>query len=188
MTRSIFDPNSSETEESGSTLTPPQATSTVVSELTHPRSAAAEVPPSAELEQLAAAEEEEARGKRQRGAATLEVELRDNGKFLFVRLTGKLHKDDYARFVPIVDQAVLRHGKIRMLVEMHDFHGWDAAALWEDVKFDVTHFHAIERVAIIGDKKWEQWMAAFCKPFTAATIEYFEVAKSADAHAWISAP
>lgn len=78
MTRSIFDPNSSETEESGSTLTPPQATSTLASELTHPREAVPEVPPSAELEQLAAAERDEAREKRQ-GSPTLEAELRDEG-------------------------------------------------------------------------------------------------------------
>jgi hypothetical protein len=60
MTRSIFDPNSGETEESGSTLTPPQATSTLLSELTGPRVAEPEVPPSADLEALAAAEEQEA--------------------------------------------------------------------------------------------------------------------------------
>jgi hypothetical protein len=42
--------------------------------------------------------------------------------------------------------------------------------LWEDIKFSVKHFADIERLAMVGDKKWQRGMAAFCKPFTKATI------------------
>jgi hypothetical protein len=52
---------------------------------------------------------------------------------------------------------------------MRDFQGWDARALWEDIKWDAKHFNQIERVAMVGDKKWQEWMAAFCKPFTLGT-------------------
>ena len=31
-----------------------------------------------------------------------------------------------------------------MLVEMHDFHGWTAGAIWEDIRFDAKHFTDIE--------------------------------------------
>lgn len=67
-----------------------------------------------------------------------------------------------------MERLVKQHGKIRMLVEMHDFHGWTAGALWEDVKFDAKHFHDIERLALVGETKWEKGMAVFCKPFTTA--------------------
>jgi hypothetical protein len=92
------------------------------------------------------------------------------GKVLVVRLSGKLTKEDYQRFVPEVERLVRQHGKIRMLVQMHDFHGWTAGALWEDIKFDLKHFAHIERLALVGDRKWEAAMAVFCKPFTTATI------------------
>ena len=50
------------------------------------------------------------------------------------------------------------------------FYGWKAGALWEDVKFDVTHFSAIERLAIVGDKQWEKSMAVFCRPASVKSV------------------
>ena len=111
----------------------------------------------------------------------------NDGKLLIIKMTGKLHKNDYQHFVPIVEAAVQKHGKVRMLVQMHYFHGWDAGAIWEDVKFDVRHFNDIERLAIVGETTWEKWMVTFCKPFTTATIRYFPVDQAAEARAWIMA-
>jgi hypothetical protein len=68
---------------------------------------------------------------------------------------------------------------------MAGFHGWDAGGLWEDIKFDVRHYGDIERLAMIGDKKWKNGMASFCKPFTKATIRYFDHAESAEARKWL---
>ena len=93
----------------------------------------------------------------------------NGGKVLEIQLTGKLAKEDYEHFVPAVERLVKDHGKIRLLVEMHDFHGWTAGALWQDFNFDATHFSDIERLAIVGETKWQHGMAVFCKPFTAAT-------------------
>jgi len=98
----------------------------------------------------------------------------NDGKVLEVQLTGKLAKEDYEYFVPAVERLVKAHGKIRMLVEMHDFHGWTAGAIWQDVKFDAKHFSDIERLAIVGETKWQHGMAVFCKPFTSAKVRYFD--------------
>ena len=117
---------------------------------------------------------------------SVELNELDGGKLLEVRLTGKLVKEDYGHFVPAVERLVKQHGKIRMLVEMHDFHGWTACALLEDIKFDVQHFSDIERLAIIGETQWEKGMATFCKPFTTAKVRYFDHTKSTEARAWIA--
>jgi hypothetical protein len=108
------------------------------------------------------------------------------GKIVEVKLSGKLHKEDYQHFVPAVEKAIAANGKIRVLMEMLDFHGWDLPALWQDIKFDRQHHHDIERIAMVGDKKWEAGMAAFCKPFTGATIRYFDVKDAAAAKQWIA--
>ena len=115
------------------------------------------------------------------------VELREEGggKILVLNLSGKLAKEDYARFTPEVERAVKQHGKVRMLVRMHDFHGWTAGAVWEDLKFDWHHFSHIERLAIVGESRWEHGMAVFCKPFTTAKVRYFDQGKADEADAWI---
>ncbi len=117
------------------------------------------------------------------------VELREesDGRILNIKMSGKLAKEDYKQFVPEVDRLIKRHGKIRVLCRMHDFHGWEMGALWEDVKFDVKHFAHIERLALVGDTKWEAGMAVFCKPFTTAKVKYFDEAKAQEASAWIAA-
>lgn len=115
------------------------------------------------------------------------VELREeaDGRVLVVHATGRLHKPDYERFVPEVDRLVGEHGRIRILFDMVGFHGWTAPALWEDCKFAIAHFSAIERLAVVGDKAWEHGMAVFCRPFTKAEVRYFDRSEVDEARAWI---
>lgn len=77
------------------------------------------------------------------------------------------------------------HGKIRVSIEMLDFHGWTADVLWQDTKFHAKHFSDIERVAMVGETKWQHAMAVFCKPFTAATVRYFDRTAIDQARAWL---
>lgn len=101
------------------------------------------------------------------------------------KLSGKLHDVDYKTFVPAIDAAIAKQGKVRLLAQFHDFQGWDARALWDDIKFSTTHCTKIDRIALVGEKKWEQWMATVCKPFTMATIKYFDASNIADAQKWL---
>jgi len=117
----------------------------------------------------------------------IEFKEQEGGKVVIVRVTGKLSRDDYQAFVPELERLIGQFGKIRVLFEMLDFHGWDAGALWADIKFDVKHFSDIERLALVGDKKWEKGMSAFCKPFTTAEVKYFDLSAVQQAHEWITA-
>ncbi len=117
----------------------------------------------------------------------MSVDVREEagGRILVIKLSGKLTKEDYEHFLPHVERLIRQHGKLRLLVQMHDFHGWSLGALWQDLKFDVKHFSDIERLALVGESKWEAGMAVFCKPFTSATVRYFDEAKSDEALRWI---
>ena len=111
----------------------------------------------------------------------------DKGKAIEVAVTEKLHKEDYEKFVPVIQDAIHEHGKIRLVFDMHDFHGWDVAACWEDMKLGIKVFNQIERIAMVGEKKWEKGMATFCKPFTSAKIRYFDRREKDAAIQWIKA-
>lgn len=115
----------------------------------------------------------------------IQLNEEDDGKVVVVHVSGKLMASDYTHFVPEFDRLVELHGKLRVLFDMTGFHGWEAGALWEDIKFDVKHFADIERLAMVGETKWQQGMAAFCKPFTKATIRYFDNADAAAARTWL---
>jgi hypothetical protein len=102
------------------------------------------------------------------------------------KLSGKLRDEDYKAFVPLLDGEIAKGGKVRVLAQFHDFHGWDLKALWDDIKFSTTHCAKTERVALVGDKAWQKWMAQVCKPFTMAKVRYFEAADLEAAKAWLA--
>ena len=83
------------------------------------------------------------------------------------------------------ERLVRQHGKLRVLFDMTGFNGWEAGALWEDTKFAANHFADIERIAMVGETTWQHGMAMFCKPFTRATVRYFDHARAAEARTWL---
>jgi hypothetical protein len=115
----------------------------------------------------------------------IQLNQEEGGKILVVHVSGILTKADYEQLAPEFERLVQQQGKLRLLFDMTGFHGWDPGALWEEIKFDVKHFADIERLAIVGDKKWHHGMATFCKPFTKATIRYFDHVESAQARKWL---
>ena len=42
-----------------------------------------------------------------------------------------------------------------------------------------------EKIAMVGDKKWQNWITQFMKPFTNADIKYFNIDQKEDAKNWI---
>ena len=114
----------------------------------------------------------------------IQISEENNGQAVAVRVIGKLVAADYERLVPELDGLIRLHGKLSLLFELTGFQGWEPEAFWDECKFDMKHFADIERLAIIGDKRWEQGMAAFYKPFTEATIRYFDLANAALAREW----
>ncbi|MDF1815316.1 MAG: STAS/SEC14 domain-containing protein [Verrucomicrobiales bacterium] len=106
-------------------------------------------------------------------------------RYVEIQLSGKLDRDDYKKFVPVIENRIEEEGKVNLLVLFEDFHGWDAGALWEDIKFDVKHFNHIEKIALAGNKDWEKGMAKFCKPFTTAEVKYFKSHQTAEARLWL---
>ena len=107
------------------------------------------------------------------------------GRVLIINVNGRLVKADYERVSPEFERLVKEHGKLRVLFDMTDFHGWDVGAAWQDVKLGFAHFDHIDRLALVGEKKWQRGMAAFCRPFTRATVRYFDHADLEKARKWI---
>jgi len=116
------------------------------------------------------------------------IEINDsNPRYFSIQLSGKLTAEDYETLVPRMEALVEEKGQVRILLEMHDFHGWEMAAAWEDTKFGMRHYKDIERLAMVGEKAWQHGMAVFCKPFTKAEIKYFDAAQADAARGWIEA-
>ena len=116
----------------------------------------------------------------------VDVESLEAGRIIAVVIGERLHKEDYPEFVGTIEQAIAKWGKVRLLFEFREFHGWNLAGFWEDLKFDYEHFADFDRIAIVGDAGWEKWMTVLCKPITKAALKYFDLPERDAALAWLS--
>ncbi|MCG8587523.1 MAG: STAS/SEC14 domain-containing protein [Pirellulales bacterium] len=113
------------------------------------------------------------------------LESSDTG-VLEVKASGKLSAADYEILEPGVDSFIESQGKIKILFQMHDFHGWEVGAVWEDIKFATKHCAHISKIAMVGETTWEKWMSVICKPFTLSSIKYFDAGEGEAARAWLA--
>lgn len=116
---------------------------------------------------------------------SIRLEQENDGKLLVLHVSGTLTSADYELLAPQFERLIAQHGKIRMLFDMTDFHGWNAGAAWEDLKLDIKHHADIERIAVVGDERWQHVIATLSKPFTKATVRYFEHADAVAARVWV---
>ncbi|HEY3899401.1 MAG TPA: STAS/SEC14 domain-containing protein [Chthoniobacter sp.] len=108
-----------------------------------------------------------------------------HGRVLEVDLHGRLTRRDFQEFVPETEKLIARYGKIRLVVMLHNFEGWDLGAMWEEIKWEAKHFNHVERIVILGDERWHQTMATLCRPFTTAAIRYFHLGELEEAYTWV---
>lgn len=101
------------------------------------------------------------------------------------KLHGTLHDEDYRRFIPQIESVLTAAGKLRLFVQFEDFHGWDLHAAWDEFKFGISHLSDFERIAIVGDRRWEKWLAVLRKPFTTAKVKYFDRCQVDEAWKWL---
>ena len=111
-----------------------------------------------------------------------------DGGIIHVKASGKLTQPDYDTFDVQFNKVSQTNKPVRVLVELTGFEGWDAAGLWQELKFDVRHNDDMGRVAVIGDKSWEEWGTKISKPFFSADMKYFDQSRKAEAREWLMRP
>lgn len=101
------------------------------------------------------------------------------------RVVGKITKDDYESLVPEVEALVEQEGNIRLLLDMEQFKGEEVEAWGADLKFGREFRKKIDKLAIVGDKRWEKWLTALADPFYAREAEYFKTDDRDAAWSWL---
>jgi hypothetical protein len=107
-----------------------------------------------------------------------------SGKVLALEVSGKLTDADYKNLTPILEKAIAGQGRISLLLEFEDFHGWEPKAAWDDYNTYRNFKDNFGRVAIVGDKSWEMWMTKLGKLFY-GEMKYFDKSKIQDAWKWV---
>ena len=112
-----------------------------------------------------------------------------DGNLVTARITGTLTQAELGSLQKATGDIIKKQGRVKLLVLVEAFAGWEKGATWGDFTFQVHHDASIERMAIVGDKKWADLVLLFTsqglRPFP---IEYFDAADLAGARAWLDTP
>src|SRR5438309_1219554 len=108
-----------------------------------------------------------------------------DGNVIWVKVSEKLTKEEYADLTASWEKMIATHGKMRLVFDMEDFHGWEPVAAWDDLKFSLGHAAQIERVAMIGDKKWEEWASKLGSLLVKGSVRFFDSSQREEAQRWV---
>jgi hypothetical protein len=108
-----------------------------------------------------------------------------SGNVVGFKAIGTITASDYKILVPEIRALVEKEGNVFMLLDLSDFK-WEKMEAWlSDMKFAWEFHNEIEKMAIVGDKSWEKWMAHLAKPFYARDAKFFHSSDIVKAWAWL---
>jgi hypothetical protein len=107
---------------------------------------------------------------------------------LYVRISGIMKLTDQQSLHTAGMKLIAKDKKVRVLVTLENFQGWEQGADWSDVGFLITHGNDIVKIAFVGDERWKDLAFAFVgKGLRTTEIEFFSTASSKEAESWIHA-
>lgn len=99
---------------------------------------------------------------------------------------GTITRQDYDRVLPELDRILAEEPALRVLIELHDFQGWEPGARLAELKFDLRHYRDFRKIAIVGDDRVETWIPKLTAPFFSGETRYFRQSNIALALRWIA--
>ena len=112
----------------------------------------------------------------QRHGITIGIERIDSDFFLTLKLSGKLSHEDYEKITPMLDSALIevKQPHIRALIDLTELEGWEVRAAWDDFKLGVKHGTQFVKIAIYGNKNWQEMAAKIGSWFVSGDAKYFD--------------
>jgi hypothetical protein len=105
---------------------------------------------------------------------------------LTVRITGKLTFPEMRAMQNQATSVLRKQDKTNLLLLMEDFQGREQGTEWQDKSWQKENHPFIGKVAVVGDKKWEEmvFMFLWARNFP---LEYFQPNEVDKARIWLGA-
>lgn len=109
-----------------------------------------------------------------------------NAGVVTTRISGTLTQAALVDLQNAIAELIRAQGKVRILVLAEDFAGWERGGAWDDFAFQAQYDPSIEKMAIVGDRRWEDLALIFtAKDLRRFPIEYFLTGELDKARAWL---
>jgi len=107
---------------------------------------------------------------------SIAIERIDTTVLLKFKAVGTLTHEDYKLITPMIDSALdgVQNKKIKVLMDITEFEGWELRAAWDDFKIGLKHGFYFEKVAIYGHKNWLEFGIKIASWFMSSEIKEFD--------------
>ena len=111
----------------------------------------------------------------------------DESGIVQARISGVMTPADQQAFEQMAKRLIDAGGKVRVLVTLDGFTGWEQGPDWgDDLAFQFEYGNDIARIAVVGDPRWkDQALMYLGKGFRETAIEYFPPEALPVAKAWV---
>jgi hypothetical protein len=115
-----------------------------------------------------------------------EIVEREAG-LITVKISGRLKRSELAQAEKIAIESMRSGNKVRFLLITENFQGWNHVGEWGDLSFQARYDEQIEKIAIVGEKRWKELAEVFAgKGHRSVDIRYFTPDQAALARVWIT--
>jgi len=123
-----------------------------------------------------------------RHGISLGIERIDNEILFTMKIQGKLTHEEYERIIPMLESALkgIEHPHINVFVDATELEGWELRAAWDDLKLGIHHGNEFAKIAIFGNKKWQEYAAKIGSWFISGEAKFFENMR--DGLNWLKEP
>ena len=110
----------------------------------------------------------------------------EKNNLVVLQVTGQLGKNEHDQMQTVLAPIMQKVGKIKVLIFLKDFKGWEAGKDWDDTSFSDENDAYLQKMAIVGDQKWRDLIDLFTlKGLRPVPIEYFDSSQEEQARQWL---
>ncbi|TVP42160.1 MAG: STAS/SEC14 domain-containing protein [Gemmatimonadales bacterium] len=110
---------------------------------------------------------------------------RSSGNVLGYRCSDQITGAEVREIHREIRDAIEEHGQVRFLIHIGDLDLPTAKAVWEDLRLLPVYVADVERYAIVGDAKWQEWLSGITDRLTRGEAQHFPADRLDEAWDWV---
>jgi stage II sporulation SpoAA-like protein len=116
-----------------------------------------------------------------RHGLSIGIERVNDQFFLSFKAIGTLTHQDYLKITPMIDAALseVKTPKVNVFIDGTELDGWELRAAWDDLKLGLKHNNEFNKIAIYGNKKWQEIGAKLGAWFLSGEVKFFTDSETA---------
>ncbi len=110
----------------------------------------------------------------------------EEGNLRVLRITGQLRKSELDAALTTEARQWGLETRVRVLVMVEDFEGWERGPDWGDMTFFETHGDQVDKMAIVADPQLETDLLMFTGAgFRRTAVKFFPANQLTQAREWL---